>query len=293
VALVVDVPVNTMLADLDEALRTLLRGELERHGFDGVDVVFDAPSREWSGQLTGPTVNLFLYDLREAAEQRAAEWEHLRVNGGARDVRPPFVLECSYAVTAWAQAVEDEHRLLSQLLAVLYAHRRLPADVLNGRLGNGAQRFPVEGRVGQTKGEGKADFWNAVGGRYKPSLDYVVTLTCESGSAYERGPEVRTQTILTRPIGAPARAVLETHRTGGRVVSTDGAPLADVWVTLPDSGIWASSDRGGRFVLDRVATGTHRCVARDRDGHEAEATLTVPGPACALVMGDAPRRKRR
>jgi hypothetical protein len=46
-ALVVDVPLNTMLADLDETLRVLLKRELARHGFDGVEVAFDAPARDW------------------------------------------------------------------------------------------------------------------------------------------------------------------------------------------------------------------------------------------------------
>ena len=32
-----------------------------------------------------------------------------------------MIMECSYAVTAWTQAVEDEHRLLSQVLGVLFA----------------------------------------------------------------------------------------------------------------------------------------------------------------------------
>ena len=72
--LTVDVPLNTMLADLDETLRDLLRGELERHGFEGVDIAFDAPAREWSGQLSKPTVNIFLYDLREAEALRTSEW---------------------------------------------------------------------------------------------------------------------------------------------------------------------------------------------------------------------------
>ena len=52
-ALVVDVPLNTMLADLDETLRVLLKRELARHGFDGVEVAFDAPARDWSSQLSG------------------------------------------------------------------------------------------------------------------------------------------------------------------------------------------------------------------------------------------------
>ena len=83
--LTVDVPLNTMLADLDETLRNLLRDELERHGFEGVDIAFDAPSREWSGQLSKPTVNLFLYDLREAESLRASEWNRSHVAERAPD----------------------------------------------------------------------------------------------------------------------------------------------------------------------------------------------------------------
>ena len=33
--LTVEVPLNTMLADLDETLRVMLKSELERHGFEG------------------------------------------------------------------------------------------------------------------------------------------------------------------------------------------------------------------------------------------------------------------
>src|SRR6476620_8382822 len=147
-ALVVDVPLNTMLADLDETLRTLLRRELERHGFDGVEIAFDAPSREWSGQLSSPTVNLFLYDLRESQDARQSEWSTHHGNNGARDVRPPMMMECSYAVTAWTQAVEDEHRLLSQVLGVLFAFPEIPQERLNGRLAHGSQAFPIEARMG-------------------------------------------------------------------------------------------------------------------------------------------------
>jgi Pvc16 N-terminal domain len=94
-ALVVSVPLNTMLADLDETLRAMLRRELEHHGFDGVEIAFDAPAREWSGQLSSPTVNLFLYDLRESQEGRANEWPTDRSNGHAREVRPPMLMGSS------------------------------------------------------------------------------------------------------------------------------------------------------------------------------------------------------
>jgi hypothetical protein len=292
-ALVVEVPLNTMLADLDETLRVLLKRELARHGFDGVDVAFDAPARDWSSQLSGPTVNLFLYDLRESHEFRPTEWGDDRSNGRHREVRPPMIMECSYAVTAWTQAVEDEHRLLSQVLGVLFAFPQLPGDALAGRLAETARRFAIEGKIGQPKSDGKADFWSAVGGQYKASLDYVVTLACESGVAYERGPEVRTQTMSTRIADAPASTITEMHRFGGKVSDGDGAPLPDVWITLPGLGLFASSDPQGRFVLNRVPPGKHQLVARTREGAEAKAEIAVPGAVLDLTVAPAKRAVKK
>jgi hypothetical protein len=97
-------------------------------------------------------------------------------------------------------------------------------------------------------------------------------------------PQVRTQTVRTRLLDAPPRAVVEMHRTGGTVADGDGEPLRDVWVTLPDSGIFASSDADGRFRFDRLAPGKHRLVARTADGREATAELDVPGAMLDLVL---------
>jgi hypothetical protein len=281
--LTVSVPLNTMLADLDETLRSLLKEELERHGFEGVDIAFDAPSRDWSGQLSKPTVNLFLYDLREAEGLRSSEWSSRKVNGRTVEGRPPMVMECSYAVTAWTQAVEDEHRLLSQVLAIFNAYPEIPKDRLNGRLANGSQAWPIKARIGQGKGE-KSDFWSAVGGQYKVSLDYVVRLSVESGAQLQRGPEVRTQTVRTRLADGPQSAVVEMHRSGGKVLNKDGEPLANVWVTLPDVGTWTASAPDGRFIFNRLPPGSHRLLARTADGKEASAVLEVPGAGVDLVI---------
>jgi hypothetical protein len=281
--LTVEVPLNTMLADLDETLRGLLREDLERHGFEGVDIAFDAPSREWSGQLSKPTVDVYLYDLREAENLRSSEWVRTRRNGRTYEGRPPMVMECSYAVTAWTQAVEDEHRLLSQVLAILFAYPDLPPEKLNGRLANGSQPWPLKGRIGQGKGE-KSDFWNAVGGQYKVSLDYVVRLAVESGASLQRGPDVRSQTISTNMNDSPPGTVTEMHRSQGRVKDAKGGALANVWVTLPDVGSWTSSRDDGKFVLDRLPPGRHRVVARTADGREATGDIDVPGPPLDMVI---------
>ena len=215
---------------------------------------------------------------------RTSEWSRVKRDGRTFEGRPPMVMECSYAVTAWTQAVEDEHRLLSQVLAIFYAFPELPQDSLNGRLANGSQAWPIKARVGQHKGE-KSDFWSAVGGQYKVSLDYVVRLSVESGARLERGPEVRTQTVRTTLSDGPARAVVEMHRSVGRVCNTKGEPLANVWVTLPDVGVWTSSAADGRFRFDRLPPGRHRLLARTADGHEADAHLEVPGSGADLVVG--------
>jgi hypothetical protein len=195
-----------------------------------------------------------------------------------------MIMECSYAVTAWTEAVEDEHRLLSQVLAVLFAYPELPADAMTARLAGLAERHPIEGRIAQTKADGKADFWNAVGGQYKASLDYVVTIACESGSAVQRGPQVSTQTLGIRPTDGPASAVTELHRLAGSVLGGDGRPQADAWVALPELGLLTSSRADGRFVFDRIPSGTQRVVARSREGGEAEQQVTVPGGRAVLAI---------
>ncbi len=273
----VSVPLNTMLADLDAALRRLLETELADHGFDGARVSFEAPTNEWAAGLTAPTVDLFLYDLREAADVSVGGWSEHRANGAARLERPALRLECSYAVTAWTREAEDEHRLLSQTLAVLLAHTRLPDALLGERLAEtSAAQGPIMTRIGQPRGDHKSEFWTAVGGRYRVSLDYVATLAVVPGGTFERGPEVRTHTVRVGDRHAGTRG-FERHRCGGIVRSPDGRPVADAWILLPDVGAWATSGPDGRFTFGGVPAGTHRCECRAPGGDVAVAELVVPG----------------
>jgi hypothetical protein len=289
--LVVDVPLNTGIADLDEALRTLLRRELERHGFEGVDIAFDAPSKEWSGKLTNPTVDLFLYDIRESVDRAVASPTEHRGGAQATVVPPPLRLELTYAVTAWTKAVEDEHRLLSQILAILVSYRHLPEEVLNGRRDDARLRA-VETLVGRPREE-KADFWTSVGGEFKASIDFVAHLTIESGATFVRGPEVRTTTLRTRRADGPASTMTELHRLGGTVRDADGAPVRDAWVALPETGRWTATDAQGRFRLGRVPTGEHEVVVRTASGLEAQARIAAPGAAADLVVGARRRRSAK
>jgi hypothetical protein len=287
----VDVPLNTVIADLDDALRVLLRRELGRHGFAGVDIAFDAPGREWSGKLTAPTVDLFLYDLREALDRADITPTERRANGEARVTPPPFRLELTYAVTAWTEAIEDEHRLLSQVLTILYSYRDLPRDELDARVA-AALPADIDTRVGRPR-EDKADFWTSVGGQYKPSLDFTVHVPVASGASFLRGPEVRTQTVRTGVRGGGSSTVTELHRFAGTVRRPDDQPVAAAWVALPDEGRWTATGHDGRFRLDRVTRGRHRVLVRTSAGEEADVHVEVPGDRADLVVGAASQRGRK
>src|ERR1044071_6441134 len=105
-----------MIHEVDEALRRLVREEALR-GSD-VDVVFDAPTKDWAARRNAPTVNVFLYDIREDVRRRERGLSEQRgEDGHVRTRRPaPRHYKLSYLVTAWTQRPEDEHRLLDQLL---------------------------------------------------------------------------------------------------------------------------------------------------------------------------------
>jgi hypothetical protein len=284
----IDVQPNTALADLDEALRTLLKRELGRQGFDGVEISFDAPSRDWSGKLTGPTVSLFLYDLREARDQAAVSPTERRGNGLAVVTPPSLRLEATYAITAWSKAVEDEHRLLSQMISILHSYRELPPDLLGPRLDDAGT---IETLVGRPLEE-KADFWTAVGGQYKPSVDFALRLSIASGASYRRGPEVRTQVVRTADRDRPRGQVVELLRFGGTISDGDGLPIANAWMALPALGVWTSSDTAGRFIFDRVRPGDYELRARTAAGAEMQAAISIPGDRVDLIV-EPPTRKRR
>ncbi len=290
-ATTIDVPVNTMIADLDVGLRDLLIAQLQRHGFDDIDVVFETPSSEWASQLTRPTVNLFLCDLRKSQKPGQSGPDGGRENGRATERPPAMRVDCIFAVTTWSKAVADEHRLLSQVLGVLYAFPILDGH-LGARFDDRAQKFSILASVGEQRPEQRADFWRSVGGVYKPALDYVVTLSVESGHTVQRGPDVRSTIVRSSLAGSKRAGVQELANVGGVVCDEDGEAVADAWVALVSQGRMATSGADGRFRLTRVPAGTHDVRVRDGDGREAVVALEVPGEPLNVVL-TAPAGARR
>src|SRR2546423_7951899 len=179
-----------MIQDVDESLRALVK----RDALNGskAEVAFDAPNREWAWRRNTPTVDLYLYDIREDLEQREMMWEEVRDDTGFVKERrpPPRRFKLSYLVTAWTQRPEDEHRLLSSLLACFLRNPTIPPDALSGTLAQARQPITLNIALPPPQDRSISDVWSALGGELKASLDLVVNAPFEIKVAIPAGPPV-------------------------------------------------------------------------------------------------------
>jgi hypothetical protein len=163
-----------VIHEVDEGLRRLL-GESGLEA-SGVEVVFDAPTRDWAARRSAPTVCVFLYDIREDATRRGSGSGEVYDEDGHLVARrsPPRWFELTYLVTAWASRPQDEHRLLSQVLATLVATDTLPARLLTGTLAELGLTVGVDTAGSGLDAPAAADVWSALGGELKASLQVLV-----------------------------------------------------------------------------------------------------------------------
>lgn len=179
-----------MIPEVDHALRELIGREATDSR--DVEVVFDAPTKDWSSRRNAPTIDVYLYDIREDLRRRERgminEYDGDRVS--ARRL-PPRYFKLSYLVTAWTQRPEDEHGLLAALLACFLRHDALPADLLTGGLAELGLEVPISIALPPPEDRSFADVWSALGGELKPSLDVVVTVPTDSGRRYPAAEAVR------------------------------------------------------------------------------------------------------
>lgn len=195
-----------MIHDVDEALRALI--ERDALADSGVGVSFDAPSKAWAARQSSPTVNVYLYDIREDLDRRASAYEEIRRNVNGRDVvvdrrMPPRLFCLAYLVSAWTRRPEDEHRLLSAVLVCLLRHPVVPGDLFaesssdSEALDAGPHVVKMTVALPVTKERKTADVWGALGGELKPALDVVVTAPVDPQMRQPVGPLVTEPPVVT------------------------------------------------------------------------------------------------
>ncbi len=201
-----------MIHEVDEVLKGLLSGGALAGS--GIDVALDAPTRDWAARRNAPTINAYLYDIREdiARRQRGHVPVHDERDFVVKHRQPPRWFRLSYLVTAWTKQPQDEHRLLSAVLATLIPRELISPSELPGSLGALGMTIPMSVAGTQTESRSLAEIWSALGGELKPSLDLVITAPFPAYPEYDAGPPVtegvavRVRTVDGTPPGTEERA---------------------------------------------------------------------------------------
>jgi hypothetical protein len=276
---------------LDETIRKLVTTELPLKNGE-IEISFDQPKREWSSRLSKPTINFFLYDLRENPILRQHQWEEIpsRIPGDNQShrKRSPFRIDCFYMLTTWAAEPDDEHRLLSRCLSVLFRHPVLPVESLVGLLVG--QPYEIQARLAaHDRLTNPAEMWSAMDNEMRPSISYIVTLAVDPWTEVT-GPVVRTLTLRSGESRTLPQAEklwqdsLGSDRIfiGGNILKKGGKgtqatiPIAGMQVAIKGTGLFTTSDDKGQFLLGSLPPGDYVLVGWLPDGNVKEKKITVP-----------------
>lgn len=196
-----------MIHEVDEGIRRMLAGAGVPGGRG--ELAFDAPTSEWTAKRNAPTINVFLYDIREDLTRRhtGSTEEH---DGEGMIVgwrSPPRWFHLSYLVTAWTNRPTDEHRLLSDVLACLVSADALAPQWLTGTLAELGLAVTLQAAGPVSEGRAATDVWTALGGELKPAIDLRVTAPL-AGPRTPAGPPVTEGVVVLA--GSLASAVSST-----------------------------------------------------------------------------------
>ena len=251
-----------MFADLDESIRQLL---IQRGNLDSgeVDIALDMPTREWSSGISKPTVNIYLYDVRENVEMKDPSPWTVRSgpNNTAIKSRPDVRMDLTYSITAFANAVEDEHRLLSRVLITLLQYPILPVELLQGQVAG--QEIPTYTAQSSRVIQSPADYWGSIDSDIKPSIDYRAVLRIDLSQEFTVGLALTSKITVgfkEEESGSPADEL--PFSVGGRIHRSENGQLGlpAVKVTLLERGLDTVTDAEGRYKFSGLLPGTYTLV---------------------------------
>jgi hypothetical protein len=271
-----------MISSLDETIKQLL---IKKGAVDTgvIDISFEMPDREWSASLSKPTINIYLYDIRENHMLRGTEWKITRdENGHATKKKNASRIDVSYLITVWTNDVGDEHRLLWHVLGTLFRYQELPEDILADQLRQA--NYPIKAAAAQPDGlfNNPADFWSALDNEIKPSINYVVTLPLDIDMAFT-APMVRTKTLEFKPPETDAESLIQV--TGQvREAGAPGQGIRQATVLAREAGMTAVTDSQGYYCFPKLTAGQYTFQIRMPGREPVETIMIVPGKNYDLAI---------
>ncbi len=280
-----------MISDVDEALRNLILDSLTVSR-QNVDIKYDLPSRDWASRLNRPTIDLFLFDIRENLRLRGAEQARQipRPDGKVEIRRNPVRIDLRYLLTAWTKDPEDEHLLLSDALYTLLRNPIIPDKYASEQMRN--QQFPtiLDAAVYQPEHgptEKATEIWGVIGNDIHAGFIVTVTITVDP---YEPlvFPQVSTVTRnvgQTDPGGGRA-AVQKTveHFDEGFVIKTDKYEPSTLSVVLEERNDVMSVDENFRVKLPTLPAGKYHLNVLYRGKILKRQQITIPAEEKTVVL---------
>jgi hypothetical protein len=268
-----------MFADLDETIKQLL---IQRGGLDSgeIDISFDMPTREWAAGISKPTVNLYLFDIRENLElKNHVPWTVRRgPNNTAIKNRTDVRVDIRYVVTTFANSMEDEHRLLHRVLITLLQYPALPEEILEGQVAG--QEVNTFTSKPSSVIQSPADYWGALDNDIKPSIEYQTTLRLDLDQEMSVGLALTSQFKVGRKISKNGFENVDElpYHIGGKIheaADTEvGIPAAKV--TLLERALDSITGGDGRYSFAGVPAGEYTLVISAPGLDDQIRTLLVP-----------------
>ena len=170
---------------------------------------------------------------------------------------------------------------------MLFAYPQLPGDVLGGRLAERRASLADRGRDRPGRATDKADFWSAVGG----AVQGVARLRrarsrASPARATSAGPRCAPRRCARASATGRPRRSTSCTASAASVRDSDGEPVADAWVALPEPG-------AGRRPTPTAASGFDASRPASTRWSRAPATAPRPRPRSRCPGARARPRDRR
>jgi hypothetical protein len=191
-------------------------------------------------------------------------------------------IDLSYLVTVWTNNMEDQHRLLWQVMLTLFQCSTIPQELLSGLLAE--RKYTISTSTAQPDGlfSNPADFWSALDNEIKPSFNFVATLPMDLDIAFT-STIVSTRSFSVKPPGSAAEQMIGI--TG--VVHLKGKPdkvVPDVIVVAREAGMTATTNGQGQFAFSRIPAGKQTVLVILPDKTTKELKIDVPSSNYDLAI---------
>ena len=280
-----------MISDVDEALRNLILDSLTVSR-QNVDIKYDLPSRDWASRLNRPTINLFLFDIRENLRLRGAEQarQFPLPNGKVEVRRNPVRIDLRYLLTAWTKDPEDEHLLLSDALYTLLRNPVIPDKYASEQMKKQQFQTILDAAVYQPEHgptEKATEIWGVIGNDIHAGFIVTVTITVDPYEplVFPQVSSVERNLGQTSPEGG--RAIVEAGAekfNEGFYIKTDKYEPSTLTVVLAERNAVLSVDENYRVKLPTLPAGKYHLDVLYRGKVLKHQSIEIPAKEKTVVL---------